>query len=108
MVACVGMACIAFSLLTGVGVLMSYVLDCYTGIAEEAITSILLIRGLFATGFTFAIQPWIEHSGIQNAFIAMAMLGFVGFLSAGIFLMWGKDFRMRTAKRYLRESLATQ
>lgn len=106
-VACVGMACIAFSLLTGIGVLISYVLDCYHDIAEEAITSILLIRAVFATGFTFAIQPWIEHSGIQNAFIAMAILAFALFLSAGIFLKWGKDFRMRTMKRYLRESLAT-
>lgn len=106
-VACVGMACIAFSLMTAIGVLLSYALDCYRDIAEEGITSVLLIRAIFATGFTFAIQPWIARSGVQNAFIAMAMLAFAMLLSSTIFLKWGKTFRRMTAARYLRESMAT-
>lgn len=104
---CVGMGLIAFSLVTGVGVLLSYVLDCYKEVGEEAITGVLLLRALFAMGFSFAIQPWLERGGIQNTFIAMAMIALALLLSSGILIKWGKTFRRVTANRYMGASLET-
>jgi hypothetical protein len=103
----VGMAGIGFCLVAGVSVLLSYVLDCYEHIAEEAITGVLVVRAIIATSMIFAVQPWIANSGIQNAFIAMAVIAFALFGSAGIFLKWGKNFRVWTAERYAKAKLET-
>jgi hypothetical protein len=103
----VGMGFNGFCIVSSISVIVSYVIDCYKDIAEEAITSVLLIRALFSTGFTFAIQPWITHSGLENTFIAMAMIAFTGLFSAAVFIRWGKSFRRMTAQRYIAASLET-
>jgi hypothetical protein len=98
----IGMGLIGFCLVASVSILLSYVWDCYAHIVdEEAVTAVLIIRAIIATGFTFANQPWITASGIQNTFIACAMIAFVGFLSSAIFLKWGKSFERYSAQRYL-------
>ncbi|KAK5444186.1 hypothetical protein LTS15_010539 [Exophiala xenobiotica] len=104
---CVGLELIGFGLVTGIGVLLSYVLDCYKEIAEEAITGVLVVRALWATGFTFAIQPWLETDGIQNTFVAMSIIALALLLSSVLLIKWGKALRRLTATRYIRASLET-
>ena len=103
----VGMGFIGFCLVSGVSILLSYVLDCYREIGEEAVTGVIVIRALIGTGFTFAIQPWLEASGVENTFIACAVIGWAVFASALIFIKWGKTFRRMTAERYMKASLET-
>lgn len=99
-VPCIGMGIIGFILVIAVSTVLAYALDCYREIAEEAITGVLFIRAIIATGFTFAIAPWLSASGIQNTFIAMAFLSMVPLLGAAAFIKWGKTFRKMTAKSY--------
>ncbi len=101
----IGMGFIGLCLVSGVSILLAYVLDCYREIGEEAVTGVIVIRALIGTGFTFAIQPWLEASGTENTFIICAVIGWAGFASAGIFIKWGKTFRQMTTQSYTHKSL---
>ncbi|EEP78771.1 predicted protein [Uncinocarpus reesii 1704] len=93
-----GMVFIAFGIGSGAAIALTYAVDCYPRVASEALVLMLFIRNLIGTGFTFAIEPWLEHNGMQNTTIIMAMLCLVTNLSF-LFMVWkGKSFREWTAK----------
>jgi hypothetical protein len=98
---------ISLYLVSGVSILLAYVLDCSSEIGEEDVTGVIVIRAIIGMGFTFAIQPWLETSGIENTFIICAVIGWAGFASAAIFIKWGKTFRPMTAQSYTKKSLET-
>lgn len=49
---------------------------------------------------TFAITPWIEHSGLQNTFITVGILASVVMLSGSFFLWKGEACRRKSMITY--------
>ncbi|KAI1910438.1 hypothetical protein LOZ12_004658 [Ophidiomyces ophidiicola] len=97
-----GMALIGFGIGSGAAIAMTYAVDCYPRATSEALVLMLFIRNLIGTGFTFAIEPWLEHNGLQNTTIIMAILCFVANMSFLLMVWKGKSMRVWTAKRYFR------
>ncbi|KAK2770614.1 hypothetical protein FQN53_005418 [Emmonsiellopsis sp. PD_33] len=97
-----GMVFIAFGIGSGGAIALTYAVDCYPRIASESLVLILFTRNLIGCGFTFASQPWINNSGLQNTSIAMAMICLVTNLSFLLFVWKGKSMREWTAKRYIK------
>ncbi|KAK4623483.1 hypothetical protein CLAFUR0_07415 [Fulvia fulva] len=89
----VGTGFVGFGLSVGGTVSMSYIIDCYKEIDTHAITTIILIRNLVGFAITWAIQPWINGMGQQNAFILVGVLSFVITGFAGVFIVFGKAWR---------------
>ena len=62
--------------------------------------AITVTRNVVATGFVFAISPWIEAIGMKNVFNMLGILMTVILLSVFVFIFYGKKFRVRSAARY--------
>ncbi|KAH8796032.1 major facilitator superfamily domain-containing protein [Hyaloscypha sp. PMI_1271] len=97
----VGTAFIGFGIGSGGAICLTYAIDAYPGIAAESMVLILFIRNVIGFAFTFAIQPWIDGLGGQVTTIMLAVLCLVSMTSFLIMVRWGKNFRRRTAKKYL-------
>ncbi|KAF2220357.1 major facilitator superfamily domain-containing protein [Elsinoe ampelina] len=96
----VGGGLIGFGLSVGGSVSMAYTLDCYKEIDTQAITTIILIRNVVGFAITWAIQPWINNMGKQNAFIVVGCLAFTITGASVIFIFFGKSMRKWTEPRY--------
>ncbi|KAL3426430.1 hypothetical protein PVAG01_03221 [Phlyctema vagabunda] len=97
----VGMGMVGFGLSVGGSVTMAYIVDCYKDLAGEVVTTIILIRNIVGFALTFAIQPWIDRSGLQNTFITIGCLSFAITIFAVFFIVMGKSIRLWTKDRYL-------
>jgi MFS family permease len=86
---------------------IAYSVDCFREISGESIVSMILCRNTMSFAFNYAITPWINAQGLQNTFIAVAILSCA--FGCTFFLMtWkGKYFRVRCAERYW-QYVATQ
>jgi hypothetical protein len=71
-----------------------------TGMVAEAVTALVVVRNIIGCAMTFAIAPWIEHSGLKNAFITIGMLAFVILMSGFICIIWGKAWRRTASGMY--------
>ncbi|KAI5289483.1 putative cell survival pathways protein, partial [Ascosphaera acerosa] len=100
-----GQALISFGIGSSGAIAITYAVDCYPLLASESLVLILFGRNLIGTGFTFAIQPWLDHSGLQDTTIVMAVICFVFNMSFLTFSWKGKDLRRWTARRYLQAAL---
>ncbi|KAL4931442.1 major facilitator superfamily domain-containing protein [Aspergillus undulatus] len=96
----IGMGMIGSALPIAAEVALGYVSESYPSLAGEATTAVILIRNAIGCGMTFAISPWIESSGLQNAFVAVGLLAFGVFVSGGLLIWKGKACRRLEAKRY--------
>ncbi|EZF66967.1 hypothetical protein H104_01223 [Trichophyton rubrum CBS 289.86] len=96
-----GMVFIAFGIGSGAAIAITYAIDCYPKMASEALVFMLFLRSFIGSGFTFAIQPWLQHDGLQNTTIIMSLICFVSNISFLLFTWKGKAFREWTAVRYL-------
>lgn len=90
----IGMGMVGFGLSVGGSVTMAYILDCYKDLAGEVVTTIIVIRNLVGFGLTFAIQPWISESGLQNTFIAVGLLSFTITIFSVFFIVKRKSLRV--------------
>ena len=97
-----GTSFIGFGIGSGGAIAITYAIDCYPRIASESLVLMLFVRNLLGTGFTFAIQPWLNVDGLKNTSIIMAMMCLVANMSFLIMTVWGKRMRKMTAGRYLR------
>lgn len=100
-----GQALIAFGIGSSGAIAITYAVDCYPILASESLVLILFGRNLIGTGFTFAIQPWLDACGIQNTTIAVAIICFFSNMSFLLFTWKGKEMRAWTAERYLKAAL---
>lgn len=98
----VGMGLVGFGLSVAGAVTMSYILDCYTLLDTQVVTTIILIRNLVGFGIAWGIQPWISGMGQQNTFICVGALAFAVTIFAVFFIIFGKRLRRWTASRYMR------
>ncbi|GAM91574.1 hypothetical protein ANO11243_096260 [Dothideomycetidae sp. 11243] len=98
----VGGALVGFGLAVGGEVSISYTIDCYKMIDTQAITTVILIRNIIGFAITWAIQPWINAMGQQDAFVLVGVLSFIITCIAGAFIAYGKKWRRWTTARYER------
>ncbi|GMM28043.1 hypothetical protein DAMA08_007590 [Martiniozyma asiatica (nom. inval.)] len=97
-----GMAFLGFGMGSGGAIVLTYAIDCYPEMQSECMVLMLFIRNMIGTGFTFAIQPWLDTDGIVKTTWLMFMLSMVFNFSFLIFIQWGKKFRIMTKKSYIK------
>lgn len=102
----VGAGLVGFGLAVGGEISIAYTIDCYTLLDTQAVTTVILIRNVIGFAITWAIQPWIETMGQQNAFILVGALSFFISIFAVVMIIFGKRWRKWTQPRY--EKLALE
>ncbi|KAF4633476.1 hypothetical protein G7Y89_g4650 [Cudoniella acicularis] len=76
-----GMGMIGAGLALSGEVTLGYTSEAFAGIEKggegmvaEAVTAMVFVRNCISCAMTFAIAPWIEHSGLRNCFIEVGLL----------------------------------
>ncbi|OAA67507.1 MFS transporter [Cordyceps fumosorosea ARSEF 2679] len=92
----IGLALLNFSITQASTVCIVYVIDSYRPVAGEVTLAVMGFKSLFGFLLSFETNPWINKSGYQNAYGAMA-----GISTAVIILwiplyFWGKVLRTKT------------
>lgn len=57
-------------------------------------------RNVISTIFVFALTPWVTRVGLQNVMLTFALITVVALSSTGLFIKFGKRWRIKTAHRY--------
>lgn len=96
----VGQGFLGFAMAAAGPICLTYAIDCYTEAASEALVFILFIRNMIGCGFTFAIQPWLNRTGLATTTWLMFMLSVVINGSFLVFIVFGKAIRRRTKNLY--------
>ncbi|KAF9895283.1 hypothetical protein FE257_000186 [Aspergillus nanangensis] len=97
----VGMGLMAFGF-TGSSIIgETYVLDSYRAVATESLVLINVCRNLIGMGFVFGVQPWLVAEGYGNAYFQMMAMGLIAHGTVVPMMVWGKQMRGWTARRYL-------
>ncbi|CAG8960227.1 hypothetical protein HYFRA_00012745 [Hymenoscyphus fraxineus] len=78
----------------------NYAIDTYQQLGGEALVAVVIVRNTMSFAIGYGITPWIEHTGIQNTFIAAAFIGLAETLVFLVFVKFGKRFRRDSKKRY--------
>ena len=73
------------------------VIDSYLPIAPELLLLINGMKQIFAFGFAYGVTPWINGSGYQNSFGAMAGINALIMLLGLPMWYWGKQIRHKSA-----------
>lgn len=97
----VGLGFIGFGFGCAGDLSMSYLMDAYPEMVLEGMVGVAVINNTIGCIFTFTASQWLEASGVQNTFIAIAVLDFVFMMTTLPMMLWGKRCRRWTKKRYL-------
>merc|ERR1712137_380412 len=81
-------------------VALTYLTDAYTDIIADAIVGVTFTRNVIATIFVFALTPWVTKVGLHNVMLTFAMISIATLSTTGIFIKFGKKWRIQTAQRY--------
>ncbi|RDW88860.1 hypothetical protein BP6252_00892 [Coleophoma cylindrospora] len=95
-----GLGMLAFSVICGGSITLSYNVDSFKEIAGESMISVIIIRNTLGFAVSYGINPWINGMGLQNCFITVA---FVSLACTFTFLpmIWvGKRLRRFSADKY--------
>lgn len=98
----VGMAMVGFTITIGGGIPINYTVDSYKDLSGEAMITVIIIRNTLSFGFNYGITPWITASGLQNTFVAVAMISIAVTVTFLPMVKFGKALRRRSAKKYWR------
>ncbi|EED19206.1 conserved hypothetical protein [Talaromyces stipitatus ATCC 10500] len=79
---------------------LAYAVDCFKELSGETIVSVILCRNTLSFAFNYAITPWIDAQGLQNTFIAVAVLAWAFGMSFLLMEWKGKALRVMCAERY--------
>ncbi|KAL6859924.1 hypothetical protein ACO1O0_003948 [Amphichorda felina] len=101
-----GLGMLTFGCVTGGAVAVSYNVDCFKEIAGETTVSVMLIRNTIGFGFSYAITPWWTTQGLQNCFVAAAMISVACTFTFLIMIRYGKQIRRWSIPAY-RQYMAT-
>lgn len=96
-----GLACIGFGWGSIGDTSMSYLMDAYPEIVIQGMVGVSIINNTLACIFTFVCSIWIDHSGTQNTYIALAVIDFVSIAFIIPTLIWGKSWRKKTKGLYI-------
>lgn len=99
-VPCIGLFLIGIYLNLSLPVCLGYAFDCYTSLEDETAQLTNTIRNVGGGVLTFAVQPWINASGVKNTTIAISVLVFFLHMSGLVFQLKGKAIRSRYAPTY--------
>ncbi|KAJ5813143.1 hypothetical protein N7447_010166 [Penicillium robsamsonii] len=102
-----GALLIGFCNVAGGSYALAYCVDSFRDIASESLVSVILCRNTMSFAINYGITPWLEANGMQNTFIATAVLALVVGCSFWLMIFKGKHFRTVCADRY-RHYVATQ
>ncbi|KNB13617.1 hypothetical protein FOXG_12413 [Fusarium oxysporum f. sp. lycopersici 4287] len=94
------MGALAAACAIGLTISINYLIDCYHGLAGNAIVSIILIRNTMSFAISYGITPWVTNMGYQNCFISAALIGLVTCSAFFVMIKFGKALRCRSARRY--------
>ncbi|RCK66139.1 hypothetical protein Cantr_01950 [Candida viswanathii] len=95
-----GQGALGFAMSSSGSICITYAVDSYPKLASEGIVLMLFIRNMIGMGFSFAILPWINTSGLTVTTWLMFMLSVVINGSFIGMLIFGKRIRRWTAHSY--------
>ncbi|KAJ8108064.1 hypothetical protein OPT61_g8431 [Boeremia exigua] len=96
----VGIGMFSFAMPPMSSVALTYLTDAYTDIIADAVVGVTFTRNVISTIFVFALTPWVSRVGLQNVMLTFALITVVALSSTGLFIMFGKRWRIKTAQRY--------
>ncbi|CAH2351007.1 protein Hol1p [[Candida] railenensis] len=80
---------------------MSYLMDSYPEIVIQGMVGVSIINNTLACIFTFTCSQWLESSGTQNTYIALAVIDIVTIGMVFPMFWYGKKFRKMTKGLYI-------
>ncbi|KAK5263776.1 hypothetical protein LTR99_010879 [Exophiala xenobiotica] len=96
----IGLGMTSFGIVSGGSTSLAYDVDCFKEIAGESVVLVIVIRNTMGFGVSYGITPWLESTGTQNCFIAVAFLCLFCNFSFLFMTVWGKKLRQFSAKKY--------
>lgn len=97
----IGKGFLGFAMSATGSITLTYAIDCYPKMASDAFVLMLFIRNCIGCAFTFGFEHWLIACGLSQLTWLLFMISIVINGSFIFFLKWGKDFRRKTAERYL-------
>ncbi|KIW64048.1 hypothetical protein PV04_09008 [Phialophora macrospora] len=82
-------------------VALTYLIDSYRDIVGDSLVAVTFVRNALATAVAMSLSNWIEGTGLSAVFIICAVVSAVVLLTTIPMMIWGKSFRVRTAKKYV-------
>lgn len=96
----VGLGFIGFSWGCSGDIAMAYLMDCYPEMVLEGMVCTAIINNSISCIFTFVCSDWLDASGTENTYIALAVINFgITILAVPMFL-YGKRIRLWTKGWY--------
>ncbi|KAH6952200.1 major facilitator superfamily domain-containing protein [Fusarium avenaceum] len=79
---------------------LTYLQDSYQLIVGPALTGVVFIRNVIATGLVFAASPWMESMGVYDMFVVLSCISTAIALTCIPMVIWGRKFRVQLAGKY--------
>jgi MFS family permease len=95
-----GLAFVVGTFPIGSAIAINYIIDSYREISGDALVTMILIRNTMGFGFSYAVTPWIDTSGVQNTYISIGFIGMFFWALSFLFIVIGKKTRKLTATSY--------
>jgi MFS family permease len=96
----VGMVMVSFAIVSGSAAAIAYDVDCFKEIAGESLILVMVIRNTMGFGMGYGITPWLQATGVQHTFIAVAFVFLACTFSFLLMVRFGKVFRKAAARKY--------
>ncbi|KAF2008545.1 MFS general substrate transporter [Aaosphaeria arxii CBS 175.79] len=79
---------------------VTYLTDSYEDVVGDALVGVTFLRNAISAAFVFAVDPWVEATSIKWCLVAIVLISMFFMSLSVVFIIWGKQFRGRTAARY--------
>lgn len=100
----IGLGFISYMFSSSNNLAMLYVMDTYRELILETLVGVAFINNIIGCIFTFACSPWLDSSGTENTYIALAVISLGLMYLSGAFIYFGKGWRQKTHSSYVRLS----
>jgi hypothetical protein len=96
----VGLGFIGFAFGSAGDIALGYVME-GSELVLESMACVAMMNNTISCIFTFTCSLWLDASGTENTYIALAVINFVVMMLAIPMIIWGKRTRIWTRKWYL-------
>ncbi|KAF5686923.1 HOL1 substrate-H+ antiporter [Fusarium circinatum] len=96
----VGSGFIGFAIGGGGDMSLTFLQDSHEHIIGPALTGVVFVRNVIATGLVFAVTPWMEGMGVYNMYVVLGCISTAVALTCVPMVIWGRTFRVRLAGKY--------
>ncbi|KAF2629703.1 synaptic vesicle transporter [Macroventuria anomochaeta] len=83
----------------GIG-MFSFAMPPMCSIIADAVVGVTFTRNFISTIFVFALTPWVTRVGVHNVMLTFALITVISLASTGLFIKFGKQWRIKTVRRY--------